>query len=462
MLEGSEVPVEQRLGWRAKTLYGSGDAGFSLTLTILGAYFAIYLTDVVGLSPGIAAVAIFVGRTWDYVNDPIIGHLSDRTRTRWGRRRPFLLFGAIPFALTFSLLWWRPPINGQLGLAVYYSIVYLLFDAAATAVYMPYFALTPEMTTDYDERTSLTSFRMFFSILGSLVAFTVPLAIIGGFTPESSRRVGTMGLLFGLVSALPLLLIFFTVKERRELSSQEQPKLKASVRAALRNRPFLYSLGVFIATWVTVDLLQAILLFYIKYGLKREESSDIILASIFVTAMIALPLWLWVSRKKGKQFAYIVGIIFLIACLFTIVSFTPQTPLAVVVAIAALAGIGVGAAHVIPWAMIPDSIEWDEWNTGERHEGMFYSIVTLVQKIASSIAVPLVLVIFQFTGYKPNVAEQAPAAITGMRLVTGIVPALFLCVGMFFAARYPLSREKHGEIVQEIAERRARSEAGGT
>ncbi|HUX21696.1 MAG TPA: glycoside-pentoside-hexuronide (GPH):cation symporter [Spirochaetia bacterium] len=453
--------MEVNLGWRAKTLYGSGDAGFSLTLTILGAYFAIYLTDVVGLSPGIAAIAIFVGRTWDYVNDPIVGHLSDRTRSRWGRRRPFLLFGALPFAITFSLMWWRPPITGQLGLAVYYSIVYLLFDAAATVVYMPYFALTPELTSDYDERTSLTSFRMFFSILGSLIAFTVPLLIIGSFAPSSSGRVGVMGTLFGFVSALPLLLIFFTVKERKDLSTQEQPKLRSSIRSALRNRPFLFSLGIFIATWVTVDLLQAVLLFYIKYGLKRESSSDIILASIFVTAMAALPLWLWVSKRKGKRFAYIAGIVFLIACLFTIVSLGPATPLALVISIAALSGIGVGAAHVIPWAMIPDSIEWDEWQTGERHEGMFYSLVTLVQKIASSIAVPLVLVIFQFTGYQPNVADQAPAAISGMRLVTGIVPALFLCLGIYFALRYPLTRERHNEIVREIAERRARMEAGG-
>ena len=159
-----------KLSRKTKILYGAGDTGFSLTSTILGAYFAIFLTDVVGLSPGIAAAAIFAGRSWDYINDPLIGHISDRTRTRWGRRRPFLLFGALPFAAAFSLLWWKPPFESQAALAVYYAVAYLLFDTAATFAYMPYFALTPELTSDYDERTALTGYRMFFSIFASLLS----------------------------------------------------------------------------------------------------------------------------------------------------------------------------------------------------------------------------------------------------------------------------------------------------
>src|SRR5512136_69213 len=125
-LEGALM--SERVPRRTKFAYGLGDLGFSLTSTILGAYFAIFLTDVVGVPAGTAAAAIFIGRTWDYINDPIIGHISDRTRTRWGRRRPFLLFGALPLALTFALLWWRPPWDSVLALAVYYALAYVLFD----------------------------------------------------------------------------------------------------------------------------------------------------------------------------------------------------------------------------------------------------------------------------------------------------------------------------------------------
>jgi len=207
----------KRLTRGEKWLYGAGDLGFSLTYTILGAYFAIFLTDVVGVSPAVAAAAIFIGRTWDYINDPLIGHISDRTRTRWGRRRPFLLFGALPFALAFTMLWWRPPFESQVILAIYYAFLYVVFDAAATFVYMPYFALTPELTSDYDERTALTTARAFFSILGSLVAFTVPLMIVDGFHPEHAGRVFVMGLSFGLASALPLLLVFQHAAENADL-----------------------------------------------------------------------------------------------------------------------------------------------------------------------------------------------------------------------------------------------------
>ncbi|MGC9396106.1 MAG: MFS transporter [Anaerolineae bacterium] len=229
-------PSTNRLSRLTKLLYGVGDTGFSLTATLLGAYFAIFLTDVVGMAPSIAAAAIFIGRSWDYINDPLIGHISDRTRTRWGRRRPFLLFGAIPYALVFMLLWWRPPWTSDVALAVYYALAYVLFDAAATFVYMPYFALTPELTPDYDERTALTSYRMFFSILGSLISFTLPLVIVGSFTPQNAPRVMTMGVIFGVTAALAVLITFFGTREREVFMVQAQPSLKQSLRAARSNK----------------------------------------------------------------------------------------------------------------------------------------------------------------------------------------------------------------------------------
>lgn len=211
--------MKNSLTRREKILYGSGDIGFSLTTTILGAYFAIFLVDVVGLRPGYAAVAVFIGKSWDYVNDPLVGYLSDCTRTRWGRRRPYLLFGALPLALTFTMLWWRPDFEKTSALLIYYTLAYLLFEASATLLYMPYFALTPELTSDYDERTSLTSYRMFFSILGSLLAFILPLLIVGSFSPENAPRVVLMGAIFGSASALSMLLVFFGTREKEVISN---------------------------------------------------------------------------------------------------------------------------------------------------------------------------------------------------------------------------------------------------
>ena len=447
--------MPNQLSRRTKLLYGFGDTGFSLTHTIIGAYFAIFLTDVVGIAPSVAAVAIFVGRSWDYVNDPLIGHISDRTRTRWGRRRPFLLFGPWPFALAFALLWWRPPLETDLALAIYYAVAYVIFDTSATFVYMPYFALTPELTSDYDERTALTSYRMFFSIAGSLVAFTVPLAIIDTFIPENAPRVLTMGLIFGFVSALPLLLTFFGTRERQVYMEQEQPQLFQSLRAAVKNRPFVFGMVIFLLTWVAVDILESTLLYFVKYIAQREPESDLIMAVIFITGILALPFWEWASRRWDKRWAYAAGIAFWAVVQLVMITVGSSTGLPLILFLCVLAGIGVGAAHVIPWSIIPDAIEWDELQTGERHEGMFYSLITLMQKVASSIAIPLVLLLLDVTGYVPNSAQQPPGALLGIRIVIGPIPAALLCAGILFAIFYPLSRERHIEIVQELEGRRA-------
>jgi GPH family glycoside/pentoside/hexuronide:cation symporter len=409
----------------------------------------------VGVSPAVAAAAIFVGRTWDYVNDPLIGYISDRTRSRWGRRRPFLLFGALPFAAAFTVMWWRPPFQGDLALAVYYAAAYVLFDAAATFVYMPYFALTPELTPDYDERTSLTATRMFFSIAGSLVAFTVPLMMVDGFRPEHAGRVLLMGATFGLVSALPLWLVFWSTRERPELMNQPQPSLRQAVRAAMGNPPFLFGLGIYLFTWVSVSILESILLFFVKYVVQREAQSDLIMAIIFGTGIVALPLWQWTSRRLNKRLAYVIGIAFWAAVQLVLASLTPATGLPVLLALCVLAGIGVSAAHVLPWSIIPDAIEWGELHTGERHEGMFYSLITLAQKIASSVAVPLALLVLDRTGYIPNSAAQPASAVNGIRLVAGPIPAALLCLGILFALVYPLGREGYSAIAAELEARRA-------
>jgi GPH family glycoside/pentoside/hexuronide:cation symporter len=442
-----------------KLAYGVGDTSISLTVTIVGAYFAIFLTDVVGLAPGLAAIAVFVGRSWDYVNDPLIGFLSDRTRSRWGRRRPYLLFGAVPFGLAFAMMWWRPPVQTDAWLVVYYAFAYLVFDAAVTVVYMPFVALTPELTQDYDERTSLTSYRMAFSILASLIAFVVPAAMIGGFRPGNASRVLTMGFVFGLASVAPILVTFLGTRERPEFREQAQPKLLPSIKAAFRNRPFVFGMVMFLVTWMAIDLLQATLLYYIKYVLVRESQADLIMAAVFVTALVTLPIWLAVSNRSDKRKAYVVGISFWALVQIVLVLLTAQTPMPLVLGMCALAGVGVAAAHVLPWSIIPDAIEWDELRTGQRHEGMFYSIVTLAQKVASSVAIPLALLLLEATGYRGGdeavAGTQSESAVRAIRLLVGPIPALLLVAGIVFAVYYPLDREQHRRVTAELELRRA-------
>ena len=443
--------IQDRLPRRTKFLYGISDFGFACTDTTMQVLFAIFMTDVVGMKPAYAALAIFIGRTWDYINDPLIGYFTDRVRTRWGRRRPFLLFGAIPFGLMFAMLWFRPPTENQFLLAAYYAGAYFLFDAAYTFVTVPYSTLTPELTQDYDERTSLTTYRMAFSIIGSLIAFIVPLMIIGSMRPENTDRVFTMGIIFGAVCALPLLFTFFGTREKPEYATQAQPSLRGSLRAVWKNRPFLFAAGIFLFTWTAADIIQAFLLYFLKYRMNLEAQSDIILGAIFITALLVLPFWEWASRKTDKRKAYIAGMIFLSVIMVMLSFLGPSAGMPLILVMAILAGIGVSAIHVLTWAIIPDAVEVDELATGQRHEGVYYSLVSLFKKIASSIAIPLTLLVLDWSGYVSNAATQKPSTILAIRVLMGPVPSVLLLGGIVFALFYPLSRAGHAQTRTVIA-----------
>jgi len=444
----------QKLSRKTKILYGVGDTGFSLTDTTRAVLFAIFLTDVVGLRPSLAAGVIFFGLSWDYINDPLFGYISDRTRTRWGRRRPFLLFGFIPFGLSFAALWWLPPISSQIGLAIYYSLAFLFYEAAATFVYMPFYALTPELTQDYDERTSLSAYRMAFSLAAGLVAFTLPLAIIGSMQPENADKVFLMGILFGIASALPLLLTFFGTRERLEYQSQPKPKLKESLRAVARNRPFIFSAGIFLFTWAAIEIIQNMMLYFLKYRMNLEPIAEYILGTIFIVALITIPFWDWASRRLDKRLTYIAGMIFLSSVMIVLSFINPNWGLAVVFALAALAGIGVGGVHVLTWAIVPDAIEWDELHSGQRHEGIFYSLISLLRKISASFVGPMALLVLGWSGFVPNAAQQSESAVRAIQFLFGVVPSISFCLGIAFAIAYPISRQSHTQLRQELESRR--------
>jgi GPH family glycoside/pentoside/hexuronide:cation symporter len=313
------------------------------------------------------------------------------------------------------------------------------------------------LTDDYDERTSLTSYRMFFSILGSLLAFTVPLLIVGTFNPENTSKVLLMGVIFGFASALPLWLVFFFTREKEVYIAQEKPELLASLKAALKNRPFVFSAVIYMLTWMCMDILQTTLLFFIKYALNLEELSDIIMGVIFITAIIALPFWEFASRKMNKRLAYAFGIAFWAVVQMILITVGVSVPLPVLFFLCVMAGIGVSAAHVLPWSIIPDAIEWDEFQTGERHEGMFYSLITLMQKIASSIAIPLVGVLLDVTHYDGSALQQPASAVLGIRMLVGPIPAVLLTIAIIFALKYPLDRVQFSNIVKELQERREKA-----
>ena len=194
------IQKEARLSFWTKLVFGAGDWSVSSFGTLRQIFYAIFITDVVGLEPRLASVAALIGIIWDAVNDPLVGVLSDRVKSKWGRRRPFLLWFSIPFGLGFAILWWAPPFENQIALAAFITFAFMLSDTFQTLVVVPLYALTPEVTLDYDERTSLTGFRMFFNLVASLVTAVAAPAIVdsvlaSGATQQQGYLI--VGLLFG-------------------------------------------------------------------------------------------------------------------------------------------------------------------------------------------------------------------------------------------------------------------------
>jgi len=451
----------KKLSLKTKIFYGVGDYGFAMTDNMLALLFAVFLTDVVGLTPYLAAAAVFIGRTWDYVNDPIFGYLSDRVRTRWGRRRPFLILGMLPYALSFALLWWRPPFSSEISLAVYYAIAYALYDSCITLAMMPYYALTPDLTDDYDERTSLTSYRMVFSIIGTFTAFVLPLALIGRMHPDNQTKITLVAALIGLMGALPLILTFIGTRERPELQRQERPSLKDSLQAARGNRPFIITMGIFLFTFTGLEIISALMIYFLKYRMNLEEQSDMIFAVLFLVALLSLPFWNWISRRWDKRQAYIMGMIYLSVIMLLTVLIRPEWGLPAVMIASMLVGVGFGCVQVLPWAIIPDAVEYDEITTGKRHEGVYYSLVTLFRKVSVSLAIPLTLVVLGWTGYVANAEAQPASAMIGIIVLVGVAPSILFLTGALFARWLPITRQEFARVRAELERRRAAGQPQG-
>jgi GPH family glycoside/pentoside/hexuronide:cation symporter len=189
--------------------------------------------------------------------------------------------------------------------------------------------------------------------------------------------------------------------------------------------------------------------------MNLETQSDIVAGVIFVTALIVLPFWAWVANKTDKRRAYIAGMVFFAGVMVALIFVSPALGFPVVMALSVLAGVGISAVHVLTWAIIPDAIEVDELATGARHEGMFYALVSLFKKVASSIALPLALLVLEWSGFVSNAPQQSEKAVWAIRILTGPVPALLLIGGILFALYYPLSREAHARTREAIAARQA-------
>jgi GPH family glycoside/pentoside/hexuronide:cation symporter len=439
-------------------------------------FYAIYLTDVVGLDARIGSFAALFGIIWDAVNDPIVGMISDRVRTKRGRRLPFLLWFGIPFGLSFLLLWWAPPWKSQVALAVHVTLAFAIADTLSTLISIPFLSLTPELTPDYDERTTLTSFRTFFQLTSALaVVIFAPMLVDAVIAAGGSQQQGFMlvGAIFGGLAIPPYLIMPFVFKEKNIEEEVQSASLPEMLRAAWANKPFRYVAGIHTMNWSAVDMVAVTFPYFALYWIGRGDplasvhvfGLDLSLESAFLgTLMLAtilfVPFWLWVSQRTNKRAAYIAGMVFWIAMQFLIFTVQPGGTGRMLI-LCILLGIGLSSAYVMPDAIFPDIIEWDELRTGRRQEGIYYGARAFIRKMTGALTIFLTLQLLGWAGYQApsngvTTFTQPDSALFMIRLMISPIGAVMLLGAVLCAWFYPLTREKHARIRKLLESRKAR------
>ena len=451
------TPAREKLTRLAKLAFGAGDLSPAIVAAINGFFLNAFLLDVAGLRPAMAGSIFLIVKAWDAINDPIVGVLTDRTKSRWGRRRPWLLFAAIPFGLFFFLQWLVPPLSDW-GKFWYYLVVAILLDAAYTAVNVPYAALTPELTHDYDERTSLSSYRMSFSILGGVFAAFLHTVIVGKFANVYTGYMVSAAIWTFFIIVPNWITFAFTREVHFKEDRPKGPGFFEGLRIAFSNRAFVLVTLIYLMSWLSIQFVQTNLILYVKYWMGAESQFGTLVLAVQVSAFLFVLLWTRVSARIGKQTTYYIGMSFWIV-VEIILFFVQPGQMRLLFVLAILAGGGVSIGYLIPWSMIPDVIEMDELETGQRREGVFYGFFVFLQKLGISLGLAISNFILEASGYVNQVPggpipSQPSAVLLALRAFVSLAPAVILLASFLAVRAYPISREKHAAMRAELARRK--------
>lgn len=418
-------------------------------------FFQLYfLTDIAGLRPDYAAWSIAAGRLWDAVNDPLFGVISDRIKSRHGRRRVLLLYSAVPLGLTYATMWFVPQF-GQAGLAVFYAVVFILFDTCYTAMYVGYNSLTPELTSDYDERSSLNGYQMAISISGTLSVIILA-TVMSWYVKDARSLYAYLGVGLGFLSMLPLAIVFWVTRDYKGSLNAEPLPIWDSIQTTVKNRPFQRVMGLYLMSWTAVSIMAAVLVYFANYYLRVPNLSYYLVLAAQGSAIAFVPVVVWLSKKYDKRRAFLIGSgswVFFLLLIFTL----GPSQIRETFLLAVFSGLGIATAYIVPWAMIPDIIEHDELITGQRREGSFYALAAFFQKLGTGGALWLMGQVFAITGYTNPTAGAAPPtqpaeAILAIRWFASLIPAGLLLLAIGFAWKYSISREVHEDILKQLKE----------
>ena len=499
----------QKISKKEKFLYGLGDLSGNIMLAAFSFYLLFFMVSVGGLKPALASLVFLVAKGWDAVTDIWMGRISDNTKSKWGKRKIYMIFGAIPFGLMFILLWLCPfkDTSGQAIRFIYYLLAYCLFNTTWTIVYVPYNALTANMTQNYDERSSLTTVRIVMANVGLLLGAAIfgllagngsifqELFISKGFEAYKATQYSYMAssIVFGIISAITMLISGLGVHERYDAQAEKNKySLLKTIGQFFKMKEFRYMTAYYLTSLLTFDIIMALFMFYISDTLGFN--SDGTLTMIFIAlpllvAMLTSVMWDKLSAKyeKHKMFALSASICSLGLLILLFIPQLPDalyqateetvsmgqllsTPSAIMLIITVIiVGIGMSGIQIMPYASIPDIVELDEYTYGVRREGAYYGVQSFMYKLANGLSLAVVSLLLGLFHYKetPFTDEagtvvysyiQPMEARQAVRYMFALLPIAIFIISIICAFKANMGRKRYEEITKALAERHAQEQ----
>ncbi|TNF89303.1 MAG: MFS transporter [Gammaproteobacteria bacterium] len=441
--------TSKRLTPSQRVGYAIGDLGINLYFISTGTYLLYFYTDVFGISAAVAASVLLVARVVDAVTDPLMGMIAERTQSRWGRLRPYVLFGAIPLGAVSVLMFTTPDLSNE-GKIWWAYTTYILFGILYTVVGIPYSALTSSLTSNHHERTLLSTIRMAFAFGGGYAISVGMLPLVGFFeTAQTGFQMVMIG--FSVAATLLLWITFASTEERVQPPPSQKLTISDSFAAVFRNPPLLVVMALFTGGMLSFTVRQTVTVYYLKYNVGREDLVSVffgITMPVMFLGLLAVPK---LAARFGKAGGIMVGAsVTIVGCVG--LYFTPYDSIVGIFFFSAVMALGGTPIAVLGWAMIPDTVEYAQWKLGLRADGAIFSFSSFFQKLAKAIGGAGVAAALAAVGYVAN-AEQTEVSLNAIHLMMTITPAVIMAFVILIASFYRLDEATHSAMVAEIEAR---------
>jgi glycoside/pentoside/hexuronide:cation symporter, GPH family len=434
--EVDRLPTGLKAGW------GFGSVGTLTVLNVNALLLLFFMSSILGLPPALAGTLLFGAKLFDAVAAPVVGSLSDRTRGRLGRRRPYLLAGAVACAVAVAAVF-NPPVADQSGLVIYIGACLLLLALGYTLFNVPYLAMPAEMTDSPTERTSLMSWRIAFVSIGGLIVGVAPqLAAQSGGGREGY---GLMGVLLGFVVLGAMLVAFFAAGRSRTIAGAASGGV-SDFAVVLRNRPFMLLIAAKVLQLVGLASITASLLFFVEHVLRADESLiTVFILSSTVATILAMPVWVALGKRFAKRTLYIAGCLGFALLTLSWLAAAPGEPIALVALRGVFAGIFSGGLLLMGQSILPDTIDYDCRRSGVRREGVYAGAYSFVEKGSMAFGPLLIGLILQAFGFRPSAGAavaQTAEAVTGIYIGAALLPAALYALSVLPLLFYDLTEAK--------------------